>query len=82
MKARGVTELFDTWQEIYNQYKQVIPKEYREESFPNTVTSDDILTAPAYTVKVDINKKPRKGGFLISSGQALNPEKVKELRDK
>ncbi|BAZ28115.1 hypothetical protein NIES4074_05460 [Cylindrospermum sp. NIES-4074] len=75
-----------SYQELYNycitNYKDKIPKEYQEESgvFPIEIKSpDDILNAPAYTLKTD--GFTRKGGFVISAGKALNTEKVKELRD-
>ncbi|MFP4124871.1 eCIS core domain-containing protein, partial [Coleofasciculus sp.] len=69
----------NTYQSLYDKYKTRIPDEYKSESstFPDTVTVEDILNAPEYT----IGGQTRKGGFLVSVGLALNPNKVQEIRN-
>jgi hypothetical protein len=53
------------------------PSEYAEgsASFPDQITADDILKAPAYTIKGET----RKGGFKADSGKTLDIEKIKKL---
>ncbi|HVV82039.1 MAG TPA: hypothetical protein VHE35_03125 [Kofleriaceae bacterium] len=46
--------------------------------FKNSYTKSQILTDPSYT----IDGTERHGGFLASAGTELNPDAVKQLRDK
>jgi hypothetical protein len=47
--------------------------------FPDTVNAKQILDDPPYS---EIDGTTRKGGFLPAAGMALNPAKVKAVRDK
>ena len=47
--------------------------------FPASVDAAQILNDPPYS---EIDGTSRKGGFLPAAGMALNPAKVKAVRDK
>jgi len=74
----------DRDQEVLAKIKEqnggTVPSMYDAKSgeFPESISKQDILDAPAYT----LHGTTRKGGFLVAAGTRLDDKQVKKIRDK